>query len=302
MSSGLLVAVNSAAGTADDDAVAAALLELRAGADVEVVETSDAEELEAAVRAHAGRRLVAIGGDGSVHAAVRALDRTGALDPARPLGIVPLGTGNDLAQSLGLPDDPVEAARVVCSGRARPMDLVRDDAGGIVVNAVHAGVGARAGALAMHVKPVLGTASFPLGAVAAGMTSRGAGLRVEVDGSVVSSGHWAADGDTGVLMVAVCNGPTIAGGRPLAPDATPDDGLVDVVTVAATGPVARAAFGLALLRGDHLSRYDVTVARGSRVSYSGPPVDVDADGEITEDVPARTWTVHRHAWSVVVPS
>ena len=47
------------------------------------------------------------------------------------------------------------------------MDLVRDDEGGIVVNAVHAGVGARAGALAMHVKPVLGTAAFPLGAVAA---------------------------------------------------------------------------------------------------------------------------------------
>lgn len=302
MSAGLLVTVNSSAGTADDEAVAAALIELRAGADVTVLETSGPEELLAAVRAHPERRLVAIGGDGSVHAAVLALDRAGVLDPARPLGIVPLGTGNDLAQSLGLPDDPAEAARLVCAGRSRPMDLVRDDEGGIVVNAVHAGVGARAGALAMHVKPVLGTAAFPLGAVAAGVTSRGAGLRVEVDGAVVSSGHWAADGDTGVLMVAVCNGPTIGGGRALAPDAVPDDGLVDVVVVAATGPVARAAFGLALLRGDHLSRYDVTMARGSRVSYSGPPVDVDADGEITEDVPARTWTVHRHAWSVVVPA
>ncbi|WP_409330811.1 diacylglycerol/lipid kinase family protein [Trujillonella humicola] len=297
---GLLVTVNASAGTADDDAVAAALAELRAGADVEVVETSDADELVTGIRAHPGRRLVAIGGDGSVHAAVRALDRAGALDPALPLGIIARGTGNDLAGSLGLPRDPVEGARVVCRGRVRPLDLVRDDAGGIVVNAVHAGVGARAGTLAMHVKPALGTASFPLGAVAAGVSTPGAGLRVEVDGRVVTSGEWAADGTTGVLMVAVCNGPTIAGGRPLAPDAAPDDGLADVVVVTATGPVARTAFGLALLRGDHLARADVTVTRGRTVSYSGPPVDVDADGEITEDVPARTWTVHGHAWSVTV--
>ncbi|MGY1741185.1 MULTISPECIES: diacylglycerol/lipid kinase family protein [unclassified Blastococcus] len=298
---GLLVTVNSSAGTADDEAVEAALAELRRGADVAVVETSHADELVDAIRAHPDRRLVAIGGDGSVHAAVRALDAAGALSPDRPLGVIARGTGNDLAGSLGLPRDPAEGARVVLEGRPRPLDLVRDDAGGIVVNAVHAGVGARAGALAMHVKPALGTAAFPVGAVAAGVSTPGADLRVEVDGAVVSAPGWAADGETGVLMVAVCNGPTIAGGRPLAPDAEPDDGLADVVVVTATGPVARTAFGLALLRGDHLARADVTVVRGARVAYSGVAVDVDADGEITEDVAARTWTVDPRAWSVVVP-
>ncbi|MGY1637676.1 diacylglycerol/lipid kinase family protein [Geodermatophilus sp. SYSU D00742] len=291
----LLAVVNRSAGTADDEAVTAVVAELRRHADVAVAATGDQRDLDAAVSPRDGRRLVAVGGDGSVRAVVRALDRAGVLDPGDPLGIVPLGTGNDVARALGVPLDPVAAAAVVATGVPRPLDLLRDDAGGLVVNAVHAGVGPRAYAAASWVKPVLKRASFPVGAVLAGMTATGWDLRVEVDGRVVGPG-------TGrVLMAAVCNGPTIGGGRPLAPDARMDDGLADVVVCTATGPLARAAFAVALLDGRHTQRDDVLVVSGREVTISGEPAALDADGELGEPVPARTWRVQHAAWSVLTP-
>jgi diacylglycerol kinase family enzyme len=299
----LLVVLNRDAGTADDDAVEAALAELRAGADVTVAATADAAELADAVAARDGRRLVVLGGDGSLHAAIRALDAAGGLHPGEPVGIIPRGTGNDLAQALGLPADPVAAAAAVLGGRPRPVDLLRGDDGGLVVNAVHAGVGARASAEAVRFKDRLGAAAYPLGAAIAGVTAASAGLRVEADGRVVSdgAGGWAADGGTDVLMVGVCNGPTIAGGTPLAPGALLDDGFADVVVCTATGPVARAAFATALLAGTHGDRDDVVVTRARQVTFRGGPVDLVADGELQEAVGSRTWRVDHHGWSVLVP-
>ena len=138
---------------------------------------------------------------------------------------------------------------MVLDGHPPPLDVLRDDDGGLVVNAVHVGVGARATAEAMRFKSRLGPAAFPLGAAVAGVTSSGLDLRVAVDGDVVTheQGGWTADGSTGVLMLGVCNGPTIAGGAPLAPGAILDDWLADVVVCTAKGPLARAAFAAALL-------------------------------------------------------
>jgi diacylglycerol kinase family enzyme len=299
----LLVVVNRAAGTTDDEPLEAALTVLRSGADVTVAATEDADELRRAVTGRQDRRLVVVGGDGSVHAAVTALNAAGGLDAEDPIGIIPLGTGNDLGQALELPLDASESAAIVLAGTPRRLDLVRDDVGGVVVNAVHVGAGARAAAEAARLKDRLGPVAYPLGAVIAGVNTAGWDLRVEVDGRVVEheTGGWAADGDRRVLMAAVCNGPTIGGATPLAPGATVDDGLVDVVVSTATGPFARAAFAAALPSGRHVERDDVMVVRGREVAVTGGPVDLVADGELEEDVKSRTWRVQRHAWSVLVP-
>jgi diacylglycerol kinase family enzyme len=299
----LLLVVNRAAGTAEDDAVQAALTELRTGADVAVAATADAPELDEVVAARGDRRLVVLGGDGSVQALVRALDRAGALCPAEPIGLIARGTGNDLARALGLPLDPVQGAAAVLAGRPRTLDLVRDDRGGLVVNAVHAGVGAKAGAQADRLKSWLSAAAYPVGAAVAGVASTGWDLRVEIDGRVATheSAGWAADGSSGVLMLGICNGPTIGGGTPLAPEARPDDGLLDVVVCTATGPVARGAFAAALTSGRHVDRADVLITRGRTVSVSGEPVELDADGDVEDAVAARTWRVDPQAWSVLTP-
>ncbi|MCZ2805376.1 diacylglycerol kinase family protein [Modestobacter sp. VKM Ac-2983] len=299
----LLAVVNRAAGDMDDDSVESALTALREGADVTVAATAGPGELLRAVRGRGDRRLVVIGGDGSVHAAVTALDAVEGLDADAPVGIIPRGTGNDLAQALGLPLDPAESAAVVLTGAPRPLDVVRDDVGGLVVNAVHLGAGARAGAEAARFKDRLGSAAYPLGAVIAGVTTAGWHLRVEVDGRgvVPHAAGSSPDRTTGVLMVGVCNGPTVGGSTPLAPDALVDDGLLDVVVSTATGPLARATFAAALNTGRHVERDDVLVVRGREVSVSGDSVDLVADGELEEGVVCRTWRVEHHAWSVLVP-
>ncbi|SHG27602.1 Diacylglycerol kinase family enzyme [Geodermatophilus nigrescens] len=291
--------VNRGAGSAGEERLARALEVLRGGAGVEVAVTGSPGELDDVVAARGTRRLVVAGGDGSVSAVVAALDRAG--DLGDPLGIVPLGTGNDLAGALGLPDDPGAAARVVLEGTPRRLDLLRDDAGGVVVNAVHAGIGVRAAGEAARLKDRLGALAYPVGAALAG-TGPGEALRVAVDGALVTvpDGR-AADGDTPLLMVGVCNGPTIGGGTALAPGADPGDGLADVVVSAATGPAARVAFAAALLAGRHGDRDDVVVVRGREVTLSGGPVGLDADGDLLDPVPSRTWRVQPGAWSVPLP-
>ena len=128
--------------------------------------------------------MVVCGGDGSVHAVVAALHRAGAAGP--PVGLIPLGTGNDLARALGLPLDPAAAARVVLDGRPRTLDLLVDDAGGMVVNAVHLGVGAEAARQAAALKPRLGRLAYLVGGVSAGL--RGARLGADRTGGRAGAG------------------------------------------------------------------------------------------------------------------
>ena len=237
----LLVVTNASAGSTDDDRVDAALAVLRSGADVTVRGCADPGDLDAALDGLDGRTLVLMGGDGSVHAAVGRLRARGQLDPDRPVGIVPLGTGNDLARTLGVPLDPADAARALLDGTARVLDLVVDDAGGVVVNAVHLGVGAEAAERASGLKGRLGKAAYAVGGVLAGAGAAGWNLRVVVDGDPL-------DLDGEALMVGVANGRTIGGGAELAPGAEPDDGLLDVVVATSTGPLARLGFGAATAR------------------------------------------------------
>ena len=291
-SDGHLLLASAHAGSTEESAVEAARAVLAEAGPVEVVSTATPEELDRALDSCGSRRLVVAGGDGSLHLAVSRLHARGEL-AERPIALVPLGTGNDLARALDLPLDPADAARLVLTGRHLPMDLLVDDAGGIVVNAVHVGVGAEAAESAGRLKPLLGLLAYPLGAISAGLRSTGWRLRVEVDGQVLSDGR--------TLMVGVGNGPGIGGGTQLLPGACPDDGLLDVVVARATGPLARVRYGKALQGGDHLADPDVRSARGTAVTVSGERVGVNADGELGDEVTRRTWTVAPGAWSLLRP-
>ncbi|SEE80131.1 diacylglycerol/lipid kinase family protein [Jiangella alba] len=292
----LLVITNTHAGSARDEAVRTALGVLRAGGDVEVADL-DPDALPGVLARHPGHRPVVLGGDGSVHLLAATALAAGLLDrPPFAFGLVPLGTGNDLARTLGLPLDPAQAAKVVLDGRERDLDVLTDDAGGVVVNAVHLGVGAEAGRRAVPLKPRLGRLAYPVGSAVAGASARGWRLRVTVDGAEV------AGGDRRALMVALGNGVTIGGGAPVTPSAEPDDGRVDVVVSFSTGWRARLAFAVALVRGRHPERHDVVEVRGHTVTVAGGPVPLNADGELAELAGARTWTVRPHALRVTVPA
>ena len=289
----LLVVTNASAGGTDEELVTAALAVLRESADVRVGTCTEPGDLDRVLSGRGDRAVVVLGGDGSVHTAVAALRRRGELADV-VLGLVPLGTGNDLARTLGIPLDPAEAARSLLSWGPRPLDLIVDDDDGVVVNVVHLGVGAEAAARSASLKSGLGAAAYAVGGVLAGATATGWDLRVSVDGT-------ALDVDGPALMVAVANGRTIGGGASLAPDASPDDGLLDVVVATSTGPLARLGFGIALRVGEHVERDDVVTVRGTTVSVTGEPFPVNADGEVYDPVAARIWHVEPGAWSLLAP-
>ena len=289
----MLLLTNTSAGSTEDAALESAVAALRdAGADVDVVPLREPGDLDTALDRRGRRTVVLAGGDGSVHTAVAALHRRGELTDV-PLGLLPMGTGNDLARTLGIPLDPVAAAAALLQARPRRLDLLVDDADGVGVNVVHVGVGAEAAQRAASLKAGLGKAAYPVGGVLAGATASGWDLSVSVDGADV-------DLDGPALMVAVANGRTIGGGAVLAPDAEPDDGLLDLVVATSTGPLARLGFGADLRSGEHVARDDVLVVRGREVCVSGEPFPLNADGEIEVDVRARTWRVQPAAWSLLV--
>jgi diacylglycerol kinase family enzyme len=290
-----LAVTNAAAGQGSGTGLDAALAVLRSAGDLEVCATNSAAETADVLSRRGDRRIVVCGGDGSLHTVIAALRRHGALADAGPIGLVPLGTGNDLARSAGIPLDPAQAARVAVDGVPRPRELLLDDEGGIVVNAVHVGIGAQAGRAAQKWKPRIGMAAYPMGSVIAGARSPGWRLRIEVDQQLVT------DVDSPVLMVGLALGSSIGGGAPLAPDAEPDDGLVDVVISYAIGPVARLGYALHLRRGDHVKRDDVHATLANTVTISGQPFPWNADGELGASVRRRTWVVQRRAWQLLVP-
>ena len=242
----------------------------------------------------AAERAVIAGGDGTIHRVLTTLSEREAL-PGPAFGIIPLGTGNDLAGSLELPPDPTAAARTALRATARSLDLLRDDRGVVVTNAAHIGIGALAAERAQTVKGVLGPLGYAVGAVLAGASMADYPIRVEVDGVEVASA------DQQLLMAGLAVGRTIGGGTPLAPQASPDDGMADVILVSATGALARADFARRLRRGTHPGRDDVLVLRGRRVCVEAGAAPLNVDGELLGETGARCWTVLPRAWSVVVP-
>lgn len=300
----LLLIANSEAGTAEQLRLDEALKVLRAHTDVEVCHTSNPGELDGVLHRAGPRRIVVAGGDGSLHAVVSALHRRHDL-ACSTLALVPLGTGNDFARGMGIPLDPAQAAGVVLHGDVRPLDLIVDELGEIVVNNVHAGASAQASRRGARWKrrlggfgvgPVnLGKLGYPIGAALAAVRPPFIRLRIEVDGEVVT------DLDNPVLMVSVGNSSHIGGGTEVTPDATPEDGKADVMVSFAVGPLSRVAYTVQMQRGTHQERNDVRHLRGRRVSISGEEFWCSADGEIYGPERQRTWTVEPGAFEMTLP-
>jgi len=294
----LLLITHASAGGSEQ--LGAALEVLHGHASVEVAETSNPGELDGVLHRAGSRPIVVAGGDGSLHAVVATLHRRNDLS-GKVLGLLPLGTGNDFARTLGMPLDPVEAAKALVSGTPRPMDLVVDELGEVVVNSVHVGASAHASRRGATWKERLGpfglgVVAYPLGDALDAVRPPFLRLRVEVDGEVV------ADVDRHVLMVAIGNGATVGGGAALTPAADPGDGKVDVLVSFATTPGARVGYAVDLLRRRHPHRDDTIYLRGSQVSVAGEEFWMSADGEITGPEGRRTWHVERAAYSMLVPS
>jgi diacylglycerol kinase (ATP) len=217
-------------------------------------------------------RVVAVGGDGTAHLAANAL-LDGAADVT--LGIVPAGTGSDLARVLRLPRDPAAALRRALLGPPTAVDAGRCESGGggfWFVNIASAGIGGMVDE-AVNAQPKRGRTAFLRATLGALRRYRCVPVRVELDGTSWYEGP--------LFLLAVANGTTFGKGMRIAPLARPDDGAFDVVLV---GEVA----GLELVRrlpqvylGRHLDARPVRHRRATRVRVAPlaalPPFDVDGE-------------------------
>jgi diacylglycerol kinase (ATP) len=260
-----------------------------------VAVTGSPEELDEVLRRHDGRTVVVVGGDGSAHVAVNALARTGLLDEVT-LTLVPLGTANDLSTHLGMSSDAVTAADQLLGGHITALDLLELKRGDdeteieLVANAVHVGLGVVAAERATPLKRWLGPVAYPAGAVMAGATYAGRDGTVRIDGETMDLGG-------PFLAVAVANAPRL-GGVEFAPDARPDDGLLDVVAIPARPWRARGSTVM------HLARRKAThvhLGRGRVVHLEGDIGPMDADGEHLDAGGPCSIEIKPSAVSVLVP-
>jgi diacylglycerol kinase (ATP) len=249
-----------------------------------------ATELASRVVAAGCQRVLVAGGDGTVCEAAEGM--AGAENCE--LAVLPLGTGNDSARTLGIPTDLGRAARVAAAGVARSVDLIRVG-DRMVLNAIGIGLTADINQRAAKIKVVRGIAVY-LGTAAVSLFKFRAPLvRIVADGRII---------DSTMTILAVHNGPTTGGGFALTPDAVPDDGLLDVTLVPDVPVTGRLRRLIGALRGT-LHTMDGSIALQAKVLelHHDEPLAVHFDGNAgTLTGPVTRFEVMPRALKVVVPS
>jgi diacylglycerol kinase (ATP) len=223
--------------------------------------------------------VVAVGGDGTLHAALQAVAGTGV-----PLGVVPAGTGNDLAAGFGVPAAPLLAAEAAAAARragtSRPVDLARvrgpDGAtrwyGGVLAAGFDAIVNDRAN----RMRWPRGDIRYDLAIFLELLRLRTRPYLVELDGDAHRFD---------AVLVAVGNTATYGGGIRICPDADPADGLLDVVVGADMGRLTLARLRPRAYRGTHVQHRLVTAYRAREVRLVAEGITAYADGEPCAPLP-----------------
>jgi diacylglycerol kinase (ATP) len=184
-------------------------------------DADEALDLARACVADGVEALVVCGGDGLVHLGAQAVARTGV-----PLGLIPSGTGNDVARYLGLPrTDPVAAADRVIASRRRTIDLARSGDRWFVT-VLAAGFDAIVNERANAMTWPKGQMRYNLATLAELRTFRPLPYVLQLD-----SGSGTETVEHEAMLVAVGNGPSFGGGLRITEGALLDDGLLDVVVI-----------------------------------------------------------------------
>jgi len=230
-------------------------------------------------------RIVVAGGDGSVGCGAAAASKAEV-----PLGVVPVGTANDFARALELPDDVPQAVELAAEGgRTERLDLGR--AGGRpFVNAASAGLSPVAARNAHGLKGALGPLAYTVGALRAGLFADPVAARVTVDGEV------AFDGQAWQVIVGLTG--AFGGGAEV--DADPADGLLDVVVIEAGSRARLVAYGYGLRAGRVEHQSGAITASGRRIEVeTDSETGFNVDGELI-DQPRLAFSAEPGAYDVVV--
>jgi YegS/Rv2252/BmrU family lipid kinase len=238
--------------------------------------------------AESGATVVAFGGDGLIGAVAGTVSEHGGL-----LGVLPGGRGNDFARMLGIPLKPVAACAVLRDGREAALDL------GVIglkpfIGIASCGFDSDANRIANTTRLVRGNLVYAYGALRALASWSPATFEVQVDGGE----PWRVRG----YSVAAANSKAYGGGMLLAPDASLQDGLLDVVTISHVPKLRFLRLLPTVFSGAHLRQPNVELVRGRRVRVSADrPFLLYADGDPIAPLPVEIEAVPA-AVRVMVPA
>ncbi|MCX6616123.1 MAG: diacylglycerol kinase family lipid kinase [Acidobacteria bacterium] len=291
-----IVLANGAAGRGHNQRRMTRVERVCAELGVEVVRTGSAEETRQQARRAAEQgytRVIAAGGDGTVHWVLNGLAGTGAA-----LGIIPLGSGNDMAVNLGIPLDVEAATRVAVGGTVRRADL-----GLLKVQGPRSKVqGQEAGASKPTLDQFFGCiASFGLDSHANRIANRHQrlhGTLIYIYALLRSLIEYRVPqvtirGDIGefsgaMMLVAAANAPSYGGGMRLAPHAQMADGMLDLCVVSNMSRLKLLRCFPEVYFGTHLRHREITCLRTARFRLEADrPLEVFADGEYLGLTPAE---------------
>ncbi|MDB6146683.1 MAG: hypothetical protein JWO45_347 [Spartobacteria bacterium] len=223
--------------------------------------------------------LIAAGGDGTLNEMINGI-ATHARDMR--VGLLPLGTGNDFARSLKLPATIEENIDVLLAGKTRAIDLVkvRSDRVRYFVNVSAGGFsGLVDEKLTPEIKRTWGPLAYVRSAAAALPELRAYRTDIELDNDEKLS--------VDLYNIIVANGIFVAGGLPVAPEADPSDGLLDIIIIPKRSAPEIALLAAQIVLGNHLGSEAITFRRSSRVSVnSRPGMWFNVDGELVGNEPA----------------
>jgi diacylglycerol kinase (ATP) len=275
-----VIIFNPAAGSVTDEQRALAEIQrLKPTAVMATRKRGDAEKLSRAAVKRGCKYVVVAGGDGTLNEVVNGVARS--QNPPR-IGILPLGTGNDFARTLGLPISLEENIDILCGTKTRSIDIVRvrSDRARYFVNVAAGGFsGIVRKKMTAEIKKTWGPLAYIRGAAAALPNLHAYKTRIVLDDDEEFSAV--------LYNVVVANGRFAAGGLPIAPDADPADAFLDVVLIPKRSAAELAFLAAEMILGKHFSSNSVIFRRARKVSVrSRPGMWFNVDGELVGSVPA----------------
>jgi YegS/Rv2252/BmrU family lipid kinase len=258
-----------------------------------------ARELAALALEEGYEAVVAVGGDGTVHEVVNGLVRGD--HASLPLGVIPVGTGNDLAWGLGIPRELEAAIGRIAHGERRTIDLahIEDDRGRGEIFQNNLGIGFDA-TVVIRTQSLRYINGFPmyLTAVLQSILLNFDAPRLDID---FDDEHVSQES----LFLALGNGPRGGGGFLMVPDAEFDDGRLDSCLVRKVGRTTMLSMLTRVMKGTHVTSEHVSMRQNRRfVVRSNMPMPIHLDGEMfaypADNVRSVTITTLPAALQIVV--
>jgi diacylglycerol kinase (ATP) len=259
---------------------------------------SSGDATEAAREWHSGL-LIVVGGDGTISEVVNGLGKAG-FPQGVTLAILPAGTGNDLAMTLAIPDDPDEAAAVLRQNRVRTLDVVRVRSEGIgeqfFINVATGGMGAEvSGAADGEMKNRWGKLTYLRATLEVARQYEAIEVTLTLDGE---------ERRLRAVNLAIGNCRYTGSGWLAAPRANPEDGLLDLVVIEDVGVQEVLKLSPTVLAAsDYLDKEGVFFARAREIRVESSPgsLEFTVDGEVIGDEPAVFAVIPRALKVIVGP-